>query len=267
VKSKSESIVNLIPALIAAQRAMGPAVKTAFNPHFKSRYVDLESACEACRVALWDQGLTVIQTTEVVAPADARLVSTLAHTSGEWIAGSYPLRPAKDDPQGLAAAVTYARRVALLALVWLAPEDDDGRAAARPARANGAAARPAAAPAPAPRLGTPTTKTRTRWAAWLEKLMDRWNDAEPVKDEADFVGRQNRIAQALLTEAGPEFERRAWKPAQAGKDPVRDPHKVWEVVHQLAAGDWEWTKAATLRHLRRHVATAPASQPAGSAAN
>ena len=59
------------------------------------------------------------------------LITTLIHTSGQWISGEYWLNPAKpNDPQALGSATTYARRYALSALVGVcSEEDDDGNAA------------------------------------------------------------------------------------------------------------------------------------------
>lgn len=260
--NRSETMTKLIPALIAAQKAMGPAVKTAFNPHYKTRYVDLEGAWEACREALWANGLTVIQTT-ILVEGQARLITTLVHESGEWVESEYPLRPVKDDPQGLGAAMSYARRYSLMAIVGLAPEDDDGQTASRATRSSHEqphSPTERASESLGPRLGTTTTKTRERFANWIAKIIDRWSEAEPLGDETDRRSREFRIAHALLTEAGPEIERLTWKPAEAGKEPVRDPKKVWEIVHRLAAGDWEWTKQATLKHLKKHVAETPKTQ-------
>jgi hypothetical protein len=39
----------------------------------------------------------------------------------------------KADPQAEGSALTYARRYALMAMVGIAPEDDDGNAASKPA--------------------------------------------------------------------------------------------------------------------------------------
>jgi hypothetical protein len=72
----------------------------------------------------------------------------LAHASGEWIASDWPVCPVSDiaSPRRMGAALTYARRYALFALVGIAGEDDtdapDLQAAtnefgAEPAAANG----------------------------------------------------------------------------------------------------------------------------------
>jgi hypothetical protein len=52
------------------------------------------------------------------------------HQSGEYIAGEYSMRPAKDDPQGRGSAITYQRRYAIASVLSLnIDEDDDGNAA------------------------------------------------------------------------------------------------------------------------------------------
>jgi len=129
-----ESNSKLIAALIAARREMGPALKTSVNPHFKSKFVDLQGVHDACMSALLNNGVWVDQRTGIL-DGNLYLITTLMHQSGESSAPSYhPLQPARDkDPQALGAAITYARRYSLMAVLALAPEDDDGTAAsARP---------------------------------------------------------------------------------------------------------------------------------------
>jgi hypothetical protein len=50
----------------------------------------------------------------------------LAHSSGEWISSDWPVCLLEDlvSPKRLGAALTYARRYALFALVGIAGEDD-----------------------------------------------------------------------------------------------------------------------------------------------
>ena len=54
------------------------------------------------------------------------LHTTLVHSSGEWMASEWPVCPVADagSPQRMGAALTYARRYALFALVGIAGEDD-----------------------------------------------------------------------------------------------------------------------------------------------
>jgi hypothetical protein len=50
----------------------------------------------------------------------------LAHASGEWISSDWPVCPISEmaAPHRMGAALTYARRYTLFALVWIAGEDD-----------------------------------------------------------------------------------------------------------------------------------------------
>ena len=119
----SQQTDKIIPAFVAAQAAMEGAKKDSQNPHFKSRYADLESVMQACRTALKENGLAVFQT----ADAEGRTLATrIYHTSGQWLESVTPLIVGKQDMQGFGSAVTYARRYALMAALGIAPEDDDG---------------------------------------------------------------------------------------------------------------------------------------------
>ena len=89
-KMQSESIAALAAALSKAQADITGALKDSSNPFFKSRYADLASCWDACRKQLTANNLAVIQTTEVT-EAGTVLVTTLAHSSGEWISGETTL--------------------------------------------------------------------------------------------------------------------------------------------------------------------------------
>jgi hypothetical protein len=54
------------------------------------------------------------------------LTTLLAHASGEWISSDWPVCPVSETatPHRMGAALTYARRYALFALVGIAGEDD-----------------------------------------------------------------------------------------------------------------------------------------------
>ena len=117
---KSDSISNLVSALIKARSEFGAIVKTAENPYFKSKYAPLDSVIDATTNGLAKHGLVITQ----LCDNDA-LITMLAHTSGEWIASRLILNPAKQDPQGNGSAITYARRYSLTAILGIASEDDD----------------------------------------------------------------------------------------------------------------------------------------------
>jgi hypothetical protein len=54
---------NIATALVKAQKAFGPALKSSTNPHFKSRYADLAACVEAVIQGLNDNGIALIQKT------------------------------------------------------------------------------------------------------------------------------------------------------------------------------------------------------------
>lgn len=120
---QSETIGALIAALCKARGEFAPATKESTNPHFRSKYADLETVVNATFPSLVKHGLFVIQTF-----CGDTLETMLAHESGEWIKGTQPLL-GKQDPQGIASASTYARRYGLMAILGVAPEDDDGNTA------------------------------------------------------------------------------------------------------------------------------------------
>jgi len=126
--NQSENINELATALSKAQGEMQAAIKDSVNPFFKSKYADLGSIWDAARPALCAHGLCVIQSTEIVGEKVV-LVTTLAHTSGQWVKSYLPLNPSKNDSQGMGSAITYLRRYSLSALVGVVcDEDDDGEA-------------------------------------------------------------------------------------------------------------------------------------------
>jgi hypothetical protein len=128
---KSETIGKLTEALSKAQACIKGAITDSENPYFKSRYADLSSVWEACRIPLTDNGLAIIQTSTFW-PENPEMVvieTTLSHSSGEFVTGVMAAKPVKPDPQSIGSCVTYLRRYSLAAICGVAPEDDDGNAA------------------------------------------------------------------------------------------------------------------------------------------
>lgn len=124
----SQTFGALAAALAKAQASISGAVKDSANPFFKSKYADLESVWAACRKPLTDNGLSVIQTTQPTKHG-LMLVTTLAHSSGEWIRGYMPILAKDATAQSQGSGLSYARRYALAALVGVYQTDDDAEAA------------------------------------------------------------------------------------------------------------------------------------------
>jgi hypothetical protein len=91
------------------------------------RYASLASGLDIVRKALGQHEIATIQTTAIdQATGQIRLTTLLAHASGEWIASDWPVCPISEtgNPHRMGAALSYARRYALFALVGIAGEDD-----------------------------------------------------------------------------------------------------------------------------------------------
>jgi len=120
---------QIASALVKAQKAFGPALKTATNPHFRSKYANLSACIEAVIDALNDNGIALLQQNH---PCDNGVIveTVFLHESGESLhCGQLHVPASKHDAQGYGSALTYARRYSLMAACGIAPEDDDGNAA------------------------------------------------------------------------------------------------------------------------------------------
>lgn len=146
---------KIAPAFIKAKQAFGPALKDKNNPAFKSKYADLGACLEAVDGALLANGIALYQ--ETFEDSSGVTVETVfLHESGETIrSGKLHVPASKQDPQGYGSALTYCRRYSLMAACGIAPEDDDGNAASRPA----------AKPAPEPAMLTKEQIAKVQAAA------------------------------------------------------------------------------------------------------
>jgi hypothetical protein len=134
----SENIAELVTALAKAQGAIENASKSSINPHFKSSYADLASIREAIREPLSENGLSIVQGLRTGQGA-LEVETILFHNSGQSIRETLTVPLGRPDPQSMGSAATYGRRYALMALLGLASEDDDGNAATAAANGKGAA--------------------------------------------------------------------------------------------------------------------------------
>ena len=110
-----KSLVGVIPP--SGPRELGRAF----------RYAPLSSGLEIARKSLGRHEIAIVQSTAIDKETGfIRLHTALVHSSGEWMASEWPVCPVSDagSPQRMGAALTYARRYALFALVGIAGEDD-----------------------------------------------------------------------------------------------------------------------------------------------
>lgn len=126
--NKSENIGELAAALCKAQAAFPAICKdrevTAGKYSFK--YATLDAIISAVRKPLSDNGLSFVQS--VAQGQGGLLVDTLlAHTSGQWIETTTPVKVDGTNNQAIGSAQTYGKRYALSAILGIvADEDDDG---------------------------------------------------------------------------------------------------------------------------------------------
>ena len=91
------------------------------------RYAPLASGLDIVRKCLGRHEIAVIQTTAIDQEAGlVRLTTMLAHASGEWLSSDWPVCVIAEtaSPHRMGAALTYARRYALFAMLGIAGEDD-----------------------------------------------------------------------------------------------------------------------------------------------
>ena len=130
----SENVAEIAQALAQAQIELANPEKEALGriiePNGRDvsfRYASLASGLEIVRKTLGGHKIAVIQTTDVDrALGLVNLTTKLMHASGQWLSSEWPVCRLADTaaPRRMGAALTYARRYALFAMVGIAGEDD-----------------------------------------------------------------------------------------------------------------------------------------------
>jgi hypothetical protein len=132
----SDTIATIAAALAKAQveltnpeKSLVATIRSPFPREADRtfRYAPLSSGLDIIRKSLGRHEIATIQATGIDKEAGLlRLTTVLAHSSGEWISSDWPVCQISDiaSAQRMGAALTYARRYALFALVGIAGEDD-----------------------------------------------------------------------------------------------------------------------------------------------
>jgi hypothetical protein len=122
---------KICAAYVAAFAELDAATKTANNPHFKSKYADLQAVIDAIKPHLSKHGLAFMQMPKP-SEGGVSIETILIHSSGEKMSMGVLFVPAnRQDAHGYGSALSYARRYALLTCFGLFQEDDDGNAAVK----------------------------------------------------------------------------------------------------------------------------------------
>ena len=160
----------IIAALLKAQKEMGNAVKNGTNPHFKSKFADLNSVRDAVIPLLNENGILVLQPM-VNMEGNEYVKTILLHDSGETIE-SYTkiVCKSQNDPQALGSAITYARRYGLQSLVCIGAEEDDGNKASADKK-----------------MDATKAIAEMKAATSREKMNEIWKKYIPLQNNAEFL--------------------------------------------------------------------------------
>lgn len=228
------ALVKFQDAVKAVTKGKTAKVKMNSGGEYSYDYADLADVIEATKAARAAAQLAVVQ----LPTGDERgivVVTTVVHSSGQWLEGELSLKPNDSKPQTIGSLITYLRRYSYSAALGICTEaDDDGAAASAgggqqarrpPARPSGAssprpsgvgtqaAANGAAAPAdqPSPELLNEIVEALRR-LAWARPHITSW-----LKKHADVTGlgqltaaKANEV-RGLLETALEEMEREAAK--------------------------------------------------------
>jgi hypothetical protein len=202
---------NIAAALAAAQAEMGKALKQTDNPHFRSKYADLGNVMDACMPALNANGIAVMQPF-IASEFGNRVATVFLHESGERLETEIPLILGKQDMQGLGSAITYARRYGLMCLAGIAPEDDDGNAAAQNAPKR-----------------KPAEHGEAIKDAWRQSVMDSLpEDATPEQTAKAFAA---AICEDFASKKGIQSLENSWSKHEKMIKAMQSGHRgLWEAI-------------------------------------
>ena len=126
MEHQSAEVDKIFAAVVALQSEINNPKKSKQGHGYK--YAELAQIIELSREPLATNGLAVAQYCTAI-DGQSYLVTQMIHSSGQWLRGYYPLEKAgmrsANDAQQMGAAMTYARRYNLAAILGVAQEDDD----------------------------------------------------------------------------------------------------------------------------------------------
>lgn len=121
---------NLYQRIAAAKKNFGPIVKNKTNPHYKSKFADLESVINAVEQALAAEGVLIIGTCQPMSNEAWVVGIRLINIDNPEDRTDQTIPSQQFDPQKQGQAITYYRRYILgLVLNLNIEDDDDGNAA------------------------------------------------------------------------------------------------------------------------------------------
>lgn len=203
---------SMLADFIAAQSEMPEIPKNGTANYGK--YATLPDVMSKIRPVLNRHRFAVLQFTDKEKDgSEPILVTQLRHLSGKVIASEMPLLLRSKDAQAQGSAITYARRYSLLAMLGLAPDDDDdGQAASN--RNQGDASRQS----PPKRPAFPTQAQITEIAGYLDAL----DASRETRDAVASRVKTAKYATAMIEELKKKVAAKQAAEASAESDDVQD---------------------------------------------
>ena len=127
---------KILPALFNVKKDMKKLKTERFNPFHNSKYASISDVIANIKEPLSKNGIIVLQPTTIIDTMTV-IVTMLIHESGEFVRSFYPVVAKDNSAQNYGSGLTYARRYALVSLLGLEQEDDDGNKADQLVSPNG----------------------------------------------------------------------------------------------------------------------------------
>jgi hypothetical protein len=121
---------SIYTKLLAFQKLGVSIKKDKKNPHFKKDYASLNEVLDKVKKPLNELGVLLLQQVDEIG-----IITTLHDTESATEVTCRLNFIGATDMQKLGGAITYARRYALVAMLGLEDDDDDGNAASKPVEA------------------------------------------------------------------------------------------------------------------------------------
>ena len=118
---------KIIASLVKAFAEVKQATRSEINPYFKSKYADLSEIDNACRDALVNNKLSIMQIPKYRGENVLEIQTTILHEDGEVIkCEPTGIIIEKLNSHGIGSAISYLRRYTLASLMGVITKDDDG---------------------------------------------------------------------------------------------------------------------------------------------
>lgn len=125
----SEETKELIYALELFYHECESVTKNRQNDFLKSKYADLQEVYETAKPILKKHSLLPLQSPTGEFGLHTRIVHV---PTGQYVEDTFIIRPSTVNPQVAGAVITYQRRYALVCMLGLIVEDDDGNSSSKP---------------------------------------------------------------------------------------------------------------------------------------